>query len=130
MVDLHETGFEPVGTVKRSLRIASPDCRRESVFAVVRLLDRVLVVRKLARGLLDWSQHDLANQAGIGIVTVRQVEAGITEPRRATLVVLRQGSERAGVEFIDENGGGPASVCASVRGRRSQIAPSVSEIDQ
>jgi hypothetical protein len=77
LVELHETGFEPVGTVKRSLRIANPDCRRESVFAVVRLLDRVLVVRKLARGLLDWSQQDLANQAGIGIVTVRQVEAGI-----------------------------------------------------
>ena len=40
-------------------------------------------------------------------MTVRQVEAGVTEPRRATLVVLRQAFERAGVEFIDENGGGP-----------------------
>jgi hypothetical protein len=40
-------------------------------------------------------------------VTVQPVEAGVTEPRRATLVVLRQAFERAGVEFIDENGGGP-----------------------
>jgi transcriptional regulator with XRE-family HTH domain len=61
---------------------------------------------RAARGLLDWSQQDLAVDAGIGIVTVRQVEAGVTEPRRATLVVLRQAFERAGVEFIDENGGG------------------------
>lgn len=62
---------------------------------------------RAARGLLDWSQQDLAVDAGIGIVTVRQVEAGVTEPRRATLVVLRQAFERAGVEFIEENGGGP-----------------------
>jgi transcriptional regulator with XRE-family HTH domain len=62
---------------------------------------------RAARGLLDWSQQDLASQAGLGIVTVRQIEAGTTEPRRATLVVVRQAFERAGVEFIDENGGGP-----------------------
>src|SRR5262245_52594756 len=49
--------------------------------------------------------HDLASQAGICIVTVRQIEAGVTKPRRATLIVLRQALERAGVEFIDENGG-------------------------
>jgi predicted transcriptional regulator len=61
---------------------------------------------RAARGLLDWSQQDLATQAGVGIATVRQVEAGATEPRRATLVVLKQAFEKAGVEFIDENGGG------------------------
>jgi len=62
---------------------------------------------RAARGLLDWSQLDLAREAGIGIVTVRQVEAGAGTPRRATLVVLKQAFEKAGVEFIDENGGGP-----------------------
>jgi len=62
---------------------------------------------RAARGLLDWSQQDLASHAGVGIVTVRQVETGETEPRRSTLTVIRQAFERAGVEFIDENGGGP-----------------------
>ena len=62
---------------------------------------------RAARGLLDWSQQDLADHAGLGIVTVRQIEAGTTEPRRATLVVLKQAFDRAGVDFIDENGGGP-----------------------
>lgn len=62
---------------------------------------------RAARGLLDWSQQDLANQAGVGIVTVRQMEAGTGEPRRATMVVVKQAFENAGVEFIDENGGGP-----------------------
>jgi hypothetical protein len=43
----------------------------------------------------------------VGIVTVRQLEAGSHHPRRATLSVLRRAFEDAGVEFIDENGGGP-----------------------
>jgi predicted transcriptional regulator len=61
---------------------------------------------RAARGFLDWSQQDLADHAGLGIVTIRQIEAGITEPRRATVTVLKQAFERAGIEFIDENGGG------------------------
>jgi hypothetical protein len=50
-------------------------------------------------------------------VTVRQIEAGQTAPRRATLVVVRQAFERGGVEFIDENGGG-----SGVRLRKRQGA--------
>jgi len=60
-----------------------------------------------ARGLVDWSQADLAARAGVGIVTVRQFERGGHDPRRATLEVIRRAFEAAGVEFIDENGGGP-----------------------
>jgi len=62
---------------------------------------------RAARGLLDWTQQDLAERAGVGIVTVRQLEADSNEPRRATLEVVKQALERAGVDFIDENGGGP-----------------------
>jgi len=60
-----------------------------------------------ARGLLAWTQEKLAQQARVGIVTVRQLEAGTHEPRRATLDVIRRAFEAAGIEFIDENGGGP-----------------------
>lgn len=63
---------------------------------------------RAARGLLSWSQQILAESAGVGIVTVRQLEAGTAEPRRATLKVVRQAMERAGVEFIDENSSGGA----------------------
>jgi transcriptional regulator with XRE-family HTH domain len=62
---------------------------------------------RAARALLDWSQQDLAKQARVGVVTIRQLEAGSHEPRPATLQVVRHALERAGVEFIDENGGGP-----------------------
>lgn len=61
---------------------------------------------RAARGLLDWSQQDLADRAKVGIVTVRQLEAGTHEPRRSTLQVVRMAFEAAGVLFIDENGGG------------------------
>ena len=49
-----------------------------------------------ARGLLDWSQRDLAREAEVGIVTVRQLEAGVNQPRRSTLVVVRRTLEAAG----------------------------------
>jgi transcriptional regulator with XRE-family HTH domain len=62
---------------------------------------------RAARGLLDWSQAELADKAAVGIVTVRQFEAGLHEPRRATLDVIKRAFESAGVEFIDQNGGGP-----------------------
>ena len=62
---------------------------------------------RAARGLLTWSQLDLAQKARVGVVTVHQLESGISQPRQATLDVIRRAFEVAGVEFIDENGGGP-----------------------
>jgi transcriptional regulator with XRE-family HTH domain len=62
---------------------------------------------RAGRGLLAWSQQQLADAAGLAVVTVHQLEAGTSEPRRATLEVIRRAFERAGIEFIDENGGGP-----------------------
>jgi transcriptional regulator with XRE-family HTH domain len=62
---------------------------------------------RAARGLLGWSQQDLAREAGLGIVTVHQLETSVSQPRRATIEVIKRAFESAGVEFIDENGGGP-----------------------
>ena len=72
---------------------------------------------RAARGLIGWSQQDLASRARVGIVTVHQLEAGTSQSRRATLDVIRRAFEAAGVDFIDENGGGPG-----VRLRRPQRA--------
>jgi transcriptional regulator with XRE-family HTH domain len=72
---------------------------------------------RAARGLLDWSQQELADRAGVGVVTVRQLEAGSHEPRRATQEVVRRCLEAAGIEFIDENGGG-----GGVRFRKSKYS--------
>jgi transcriptional regulator with XRE-family HTH domain len=61
---------------------------------------------RAARGLLAWTQQNLASEAGIGIVTVHQLEAGLSQPRHATLEVIQRAFESAGVIFIEENGGG------------------------
>ena len=70
---------------------------------------------RAARGLIDWSQTELAERAGVGVVTIRQLEAGVHVPRRSTLDVVRRALEAAGVEFIAENGGG-----AGVRLRKTR----------
>ena len=62
---------------------------------------------RAARGLIGWSQQELAGKAQVGVVTVHQLEAGTSEPRHSTLDVIKRAFELAGVEFIDENGGGP-----------------------
>jgi predicted transcriptional regulator len=64
---------------------------------------------KAARSLLAWSQEDLAAAADVSIPTIKRLEAhdGPLGGRDETGVKIRSALESAGVEFIDENGGGP-----------------------
>ena len=61
---------------------------------------------RAARGLLGWTQQALADRARVGAVAINQLENETSQPRRATLDVIRRAFEAAGVDFIDENGGG------------------------
>jgi transcriptional regulator with XRE-family HTH domain len=54
---------------------------------------------RAARGLVGWSQAELAEAAKVGVTTVRNFERGATAPTRATLDVMRRALEAAGVEF-------------------------------
>jgi hypothetical protein len=89
-------------------RRSNRNCQTASLVVVayyfVLIKELLLLPKDGTAGIEKISNRD---QAKADIVTIRQVEAGATEPRRATLVVIRQAFERAGVEFIDENGGGP-----------------------
>jgi transcriptional regulator with XRE-family HTH domain len=63
---------------------------------------------RAARGLLGWSQSELAKRAGLSLPTVKRVEAGAgprvsDEARRR----IQQALEMGGAQFIAENGGGP-----------------------
>jgi DNA-binding XRE family transcriptional regulator len=64
---------------------------------------------KAARALLAWSQEELAAAAEVSIPTIKRLEAhdGALGGRHETGTKIRLALERAGVEFIDENGGGP-----------------------
>jgi ribosome-binding protein aMBF1 (putative translation factor) len=60
---------------------------------------------RAARGLVDLSQQELALAAKVGVVTVRQFEAGAAQPRNSTAEVIQRALEAAGVEFT--NGDAP-----------------------
>jgi transcriptional regulator with XRE-family HTH domain len=63
---------------------------------------------RAARGLLGWSQSELADCAGLSLPTVKRAEAeGASRVSDEARSKLRRALEQAGVVFIDENGGGP-----------------------
>ncbi|MCJ2059809.1 helix-turn-helix domain-containing protein [Methylobacterium sp. J-048] len=57
-----------------------------------------------ARGLLNWTQVQLAEAAQVSIGTVRNFEVGRATPIVATLNAIRSALEEAGVEFLDSGG--------------------------
>jgi transcriptional regulator with XRE-family HTH domain len=63
---------------------------------------------RAARGLLGWSQTELAERAGLSLPTVKRVEAEkgprVSEEAR---LKLQHALELEGIVFIPENGGGP-----------------------
>jgi hypothetical protein len=73
---------------------------------------------RAARGLLRWSAEDLAREAALGLATIRRAEGAENETSMtmANDLAVRRALESAGVEFIDENGGGPG-----VRLRKRQL---------
>jgi hypothetical protein len=64
---------------------------------------------RAARALLRWSAADLARESSLGANTVRRAEVAEKETSltAANELAIRRALEAAGVEFIDENGGGP-----------------------
>ena len=61
---------------------------------------------RAARGLLGWTQEQLAEAAGVGLSTVRDHETGRREVSLDKLAKIRTALEKSGVELIDANGGG------------------------
>ena len=59
-----------------------------------------------ARGLLGWSQSDLSEASKTATKTIADFERGAREPYPRTLEDVRGALEKAGIEFIEENGGG------------------------
>jgi hypothetical protein len=61
------------------------------------------------RALIRWSAEDLARASRVGLTTIRRAELteSATSMTAANDLAIRGALEAAGVEFIDENGGGP-----------------------
>lgn len=61
---------------------------------------------RAARALLDWTQGQLGEATGLSVVTIRAFEKG-GDMRDSNKTLLILSFEKAGVEFIPENGSGP-----------------------
>jgi hypothetical protein len=77
---------------------------------------------RAGRALLRWSADDLARESALGVNTIRRAELAEDETSLtvANDLAVRRVLEAAGVEFIDENGGGPG---VRLRQRRRPKAP-------
>ncbi|HEY5961206.1 MAG TPA: hypothetical protein VIV60_31835, partial [Polyangiaceae bacterium] len=64
---------------------------------------------RAARSLIRWTAQDLARACSLSVATIRRAELKENETSLTTAndLAIRRALEEAGVEFIDENGGGP-----------------------
>jgi transcriptional regulator with XRE-family HTH domain len=65
-----------------------------------------------ARGLLEWSQIDLATKADLSKSAVAEIETSKTMAREKTMQAIQHALESAGIEFLDSDG---------VRFRRQEV---------
>ena len=61
---------------------------------------------KMARAAVGWGVRELAKKAGVTANTVTRIENG-ADAKQSTMDRLQHALETAGIEFIQENGGGP-----------------------
>ena len=66
---------------------------------------------RAARALLRWSAADLVHESGVSHATIHRAETvnGQTAMTFANAIAIRRALETAGVELLDENGGGPGA---------------------
>jgi hypothetical protein len=64
---------------------------------------------RAARAFLRWSADDLARASSVGVATIRRAELAEAETsmNAPNDTAVRRALEAAGIEFINENGGGP-----------------------
>ena len=62
---------------------------------------------RAARGLVSWSQTQLAEAANVSRQTVVDFERGARTPYPNNLAAIRAALEAAGVVFVEPNGLGP-----------------------
>ena len=64
---------------------------------------------RAARSLIRWTAGDLASASALSVATIRRAELSDSRTALTTAndLAIRRALEAAGVEFIDENGGGP-----------------------
>jgi len=77
---------------------------------------------RAARALVRWEQRDLASASSVSLPTIKRLESrpGVMAAHLSTVAALKKALEAAGVEFIDENGGGPGVRLRSRHSKRNK----------
>lgn len=57
-----------------------------------------------ARGVLNWSQTDLADRAGLSSTSIGSIENGLSNPRDSSIGAVQKAFEEAGIEFLANDG--------------------------
>ncbi len=90
--------------------VVAPRSRRSARICVGQAQNRPLTSFQIraARALVNWSAKELARRSSVSLRTIRRAEIGegqtsLTAPND---LAIRRAFELAGVEFINENGGG------------------------
>jgi DNA-binding XRE family transcriptional regulator len=82
MIDIDQYGQQTAMGQPQAMKILSP------------------ALCRAARGLLDWTQADLADRSGVSRSTIRDYEGSRHEAHRATEAQLRLAFEQGGIDFI------------------------------
>jgi DNA-binding XRE family transcriptional regulator len=77
--------FSPAAAHRKAMEISPAQCRG-------------------SRGLLDWTQADLAKKVGVALRTIRDFESGKRKPLQIVRSSIKQALEEAGIEFLGEDG--------------------------
>jgi transcriptional regulator with XRE-family HTH domain len=73
---------------------------------------------RAARALLGLTQSQLARAAKLGLSTIVDFEKERRKVSGDAIEAMRRALEQAGLEFIEENGGGPGLRLCKPKGRR------------
>jgi hypothetical protein len=91
--------------IKYDANRVNVDYIAEDAFYIMLTSDQI----RAARALVRWSARELAEKASLSLPTIQRIEVatGIPSTSAKTLDAIERALAAAGVEFIDENGGGP-----------------------
>lgn len=59
---------------------------------------------RAGRGLMNWSQKELADRSGISLNSLNNIERGVANPRQDSLLAIRGALEAEGVELLEGHG--------------------------
>lgn len=75
---------------------------------------------RAARGLIGWTQRQLASASGVSEISIKNIEREKTDAKASTLTAIQNAFEDAGVVFLDAGdirSGGPGVRMKSARRR-------------